>query len=129
MGKMQRTKGATAERELARLLSERLGVEIVRNLEQSRSGGHDLAGVGAFALEVKRCETLSISAWWNQATSQAERCGLRPALAYRQSRKPWRFMVRLCDLAENLTGEETAELCLEGFCLLVREGATRKLKR
>ncbi len=121
MGKMQRSKGATGERELCRLLSEHLDTVIVRNLEQSRSGGHDLTGVGGFALEVKRQEQLSIGAWWQQALEQAERAGLKPALAYRQSRKPWKFIVRLQDIADNMTGGNVAEVGLEAFCQLVRE--------
>lgn len=119
MGRMQRNKGATAERELCRLLSEHLGTGVVRNLEQSRSGGHDLNGVGPFALEVKRQESLSLSAWWRQAVMQAERCGLRPALAFRQNRRPWRFLVRLQDINPCLNGEHTAETDLEGFCAVV----------
>lgn len=120
MGRMQRSKGARGERELANLLAEHLGTEISRNLLQTRQGGHDLDGL-PFALEVKRHEQLNLNAWWTQATRQAESAGLPPALAYRQSRKPWRFIVRLADLCPNITGEHTAEISLEAFCLIVRE--------
>ncbi len=120
MSRFQRDKGARGERELARILSDKLGEEVVRNLMQTREGGHDLNGV-PFALEVKRQETLAIDTWWEQATRQAEQAGLPPALAYRPSRRPWRFRVRLCDVNSDLTGEETADVDLDGFCLLVRE--------
>ena len=40
----ERRKGADGERELAKLLYDRLGVELKRNLEQSRNGGYDLEG-------------------------------------------------------------------------------------
>lgn len=58
-----RAKGASAEREFAQLIHQHLGVDLRRNLEQSRSGGHDLVAVGtdsvslaldAFAIEIKR---------------------------------------------------------------------------
>ncbi len=120
MGKMQRSKGARAERELANLLAEELGTEISRNLLQARQGGHDLDGL-PFALEVKRHEHLNINAWWCQATRQAESAGLPPALAYRQSRKPWRFILRLSDLCPTYTGDHTAEISLEAFCMIARE--------
>lgn len=121
-GRGRRSKGAAAERELARLLSDHLGASIIRNLEQTRSGGADLLGVGAFALEVKRQESLSLGAWWQQACDQAQRAGMKPALAYRQSRRPWRFVVQVGTVNEIFAGQPfTAELCIEGFSLLVRE--------
>lgn len=119
---MQRRKGATGERELIRLLRERLGTDIVRNLGQSRDGGHDLLGVGRFALEVKRCEKLALPSWWRQAVEQAEKAELYPALAYRQSRQPWRFVVPLAVLmGEPVGSQAVATLDLDGFCMAVRE--------
>ncbi len=121
MGKMQRNKGAAAERELAKLLSDELGADITRNLLQTREGGHDLNGVTGWALEVKRHETLNLNAWWKQTTDQAKRIGKKPVLAYRQSRQPWRFVVRLNDISSTMTGDHTAQINLDAFCLLVRE--------
>lgn len=116
MSASQRRKGATAERELARLLSPLLGEEITRNLAQSRDGGADLLGVGPFALEVKRQERLTLPAWWRQACEQAERAGLIPALAYRQSRQPWRFVVPLAAIMGAQIGKQAvATLDLDGF--------------
>lgn len=125
MGKSQRTKGAASERELARLLSERLGSDVTRRLSQTRDGGHDLDGV-PFALEVKRCETLALSKWWEQACIQADVAGKLPALAYRQSRKPWQFVIPMLFVAEVGTSwhcryEYTMTLQLDGFCCVVRE--------
>lgn len=119
MAKMQRDKGGRGERELAKLLAERLGVKVTRNLLQTREGGYDLDGIDGWALEVKRQENLAINSWWKQTLEQAK--GSKPVLAYRQSRKPWRFIVRLCDVCEDMQGDYTAELCIEGFCQLVRE--------
>lgn len=94
-GRASREKGARAERELANLLAENLSLEIRRNLIQYQSGGFDLTGL-PWALEVKRCETLNIKGWWTQACQQSEagpEADKLPALAYRRSRQPWRFVV------------------------------------
>jgi Holliday junction resolvase len=94
-----RTKGATAERELAALLTgwaanggHRLTLE--RNLDQVRGGGFDLNGVPFLAIEVKRQENLAVNTWWAQCVRQADAAGFIPFLAYRQNNKPWRFRVR-----------------------------------
>lgn len=117
MGASQRNKGAAGERELAKLLSERLDIECYRNLEQSRCGGADLLDVGPWAIEVKRHERLAISTWWGQACQQAK--DLWPALAYRQSRQPWTVLVPLAVLVgergDFVTGHRAA-LSLDGFC-------------
>lgn len=129
-GAGKRNKGAAGERELARLLSDHLGQAVARNLEQSRSGGHDLTGTDGWSIEVKRQERLNISAWWAQAVVQAEKTKTRPALAYRQSRRSWRFMVRLSDINADYQGQPfTAELCVEGFAMLVRENLTFSAKK
>ena len=100
-------KGKSGEREaLAQIVSamqsieQRLGMfdansqshKAQRNLQQSIAGGCDLAGLPGIAVEVKRCETLQVAAWWRQAVSQASRLDGNPlpVLLYRQSRQPWR---------------------------------------
>lgn len=121
MGASERRKGGDGERELVRLLREHLGDGVCRNLQQSAVGGHDLLGVGRFALEVKRCEKLSLNAWWEQAWRQAIDAGCLPALAYRQSRQPWRFVVPLSILLGNgYVGWPTATVCIDGFAMIVR---------
>ena len=103
-----KTKGANAERELAAIMmgwAAEIGValDLIRNLEQVRSGGHDLLGIPGIATEVKRVEVLAINTWWGQCVGQAVAEGHRlgvgehgiiPLLAYRQSRRPWNFMMR-----------------------------------
>ncbi|NBW12661.1 MAG: hypothetical protein EBR82_32020 [Caulobacteraceae bacterium] len=96
MGKMQRNKGARGERELFALLSDGLGLNITRNLVQTRSGGADTMDIPGFAIEVKRQEVLKMSEWWTQTLSQAG--DKIPVLAYRQSRKPWHFLISLYDI-------------------------------
>ena len=121
MGASQRNKGASGERELAKLVSEALGVNCSRNLEQSRAGGADLLDVWPWAIEVKRHEKLQIPKWWGQACQQAK--DLYPALAYRQSRQPWTVLVPLSVLMgepdDFVTGHRAA-LSFEGFCTLTR---------
>lgn len=124
MSAMQRRKGASAERELVRLLCEHLDSSVTRNLSQSRDGGHDLLGVGPFALECKRQEKLSLVSWWRQACDQAAQAGLIPALAYRQSKQPWKFVLPLAALIrEPVDCQATAVLDLDGFIVAVRLAA------
>ena len=129
MGKPSRDKGASGERELARLLADELGTAVTRNLAQSRSGGHDLDGCGPFALEVKRAARATPALrtrWWAQAREQADRAGLLPALAYRQDRAGWRFVLPLSAVAPGAFGpwadDELVEVELSAFAAIVREG-------
>lgn len=124
MSASQRRKGKAGELELARLLRELLGVELTRNLMQSREGGGDLLGLSGWAIEVKRAARARLADWWEQTCQQAETAGCRPALAYRLDRQPWRVVVALRHVA---TGFEHAPLALrletdvEVFAALVRE--------
>ena len=92
-GKMSRTKGAAAERELFKILSDELGFVVRRNVDQTRAGGADGIEINGIAVEVKRREALSIPAWWRQTCKQAEALGRLPILFYRQSRKPWSVVI------------------------------------
>ena len=95
MGASQRRKGATAEREVAAILSDELGFVVKRQLGQARDGGDDIR-IGRWRLEVKRRETLAMDAWSAQVESCAE-LGERPAVVYRRSGQPWRISMRLDD--------------------------------
>jgi Holliday junction resolvase len=121
MGAMQRRKGMRGENDLATMLTERLGATVKRRLSQSRDGGHDLEMDG-WALEVKRASDPQIKKWWLQTLDQSS--DLKPALAYRLDRHDWRFIVRLSDILRSMVvGQDwvTAELCIDGFCMVVRE--------
>lgn len=93
MSAMQRRKGARAEIELCKLLSDELGVTVRRNVDQARVGGADCLELPGYAIEVKRCERLAIPAWWRQAVVQAQAAGAEPVLFFRQSRKEWRVVM------------------------------------
>ena len=133
-----RAKGASSEREFANAIHDHLGVRLVRVLDQSRSGGFDLAAapdqagpevdvLRGLAIECKRYAGIQqhmLCRFWDQATRQAEAAGLVPALAYRADRQPWRVIVPLSWLAgmgTSLDLELTAALSLEAFCLAIRE--------
>jgi Holliday junction resolvase len=133
-----REKGAAAEREFSRLIFEHLGVSLVRNLDQSRAGGHDLTAPGtdpvslaldAYAIEVKRYRAFTpamLAGFWRQAEAQAERAAKVPALAFRADRQEWRVLVPLSLLSgafhTRWAGHEwTAEISVPAFCCLVRE--------
>jgi len=91
-----RTKGASAEREVFKIISDCLGIKVERNLVQTREGGSDTT-VGDWAIEVKRQETLSLTTWWSQAVEQAMRVNKKPMLIYRKSRMPWKVIVSAQD--------------------------------
>lgn len=145
MGKMQRNKGANGEREVLALLSERLGVTLSRNLSQTRNGGADCVELGRIRLEVKRQERLNITAWWKQAEEQSlllvtnvtnnntgerlntnqpggspgEPVRLIPALAYRQSRKPWTFILDASDIPILQSRGHLLHMDIDTFCAIV----------
>ena len=133
MGASQRRKGADAERELRNMLAEHLGEGVIRELGASRDGGHDITGCGPFALEAKRRERIEYAAWWAQACRQARESGLVPALAYRQSRRPWVFVVPMgVVFGNNAPWEEQPQISMgiDGFALAVREfEATQERRR
>ena len=116
-----KTKGASAERELAHLLETALGADFTRNLEQCRGGGVDLLceNIPWLALEVKRRETLAIGEWWRQAQRQAKADQI-PALAYRQNRRPWLFVIPLSAVLSGAPETALATLDTEGFLWWVR---------
>ena len=117
-------KGKAGERELARLLRDHLGADVVRNLEQARQGGADLLGIAGWAVEVKRAARPRMAEWWHQARQQADATGQRPALCYRLDRQPWRVVVALRHVATGFGAAPlsmTVETDIETFAALVRE--------
>jgi len=137
MGRMQRTKGQSGEREFASLIFDHLGVEMRRNLSQTQNGGHDLVtgdhspagrALSLFAIEIKRHRSASpgaIAQWWIQTTEQAVEAELIPCLAFRADRLKWRVVVPLYAVSdtqsESNSIEMAAELSVEGFGSIIRE--------
>lgn len=124
MSAMQRRKGQTGERELHAKLSDALGIT-VRRLARQRDGDPDGLDLPGWAIEVKRVETPHVFAWWLQALDQAHALGRRPMLAYRASRRRWRCMLRLEDVAPGRyaapDGESPIECDLSTAAAIIRE--------
>jgi Holliday junction resolvase len=68
MGRSQRTRGASFEREITKILAEAVGHPVQRILGQARDGGADVE-VGAFLFECKRRRSLkTVYDWVHQVT-------------------------------------------------------------
>jgi len=96
MGRINsRNKGASGEREAADWLYYNLNLHTKpeRNLEQVRSGGGDLVGVGCFCVEVKRCQQLALKQWWKQSLKSALDRQEEPVIMYRRNGESWKFIV------------------------------------
>lgn len=121
-----RNKGAACEREFAALLFDHLGFVCRRNLEQSRSGGHDLDGLPGWAPEVKARSVsplpAELAAMWQQTEAQATKANARPVLAVKVNRRGWRCYIDLADLRPDLfnAGDARAEIGVEAFVQIVR---------
>lgn len=125
-----RQKGASGEREFIAELKEWLGDMadgLKRNLEQTREGGHDIVGLGNWALEVKRYAKASdglIARWWEQAVEQAGNDRI-PVLAYREDRQEWRIRIPIGIVTPSVTTSNdlawTIEVSPELFAAIVRE--------
>ncbi len=127
-----RNKGASAERQVAKLIYDHLGVKLKRNLEQTRSGGHDLVPespglLDDFAIEIKRYAKITkplLDKFWEQAIEQAENAGKLPILIFRGDREEWRVAIALRDLNAVLFKVSVfnfAILEFVDFCEFVRE--------
>lgn len=92
-GRMARNKGATGERELAAILTDKLGFVVQRKLGQARDGGDDIQ-VGKYRIEVKRRERVQIDQWSEQV-EHAALPGEVPVVVYRRNGQPWRVVVPL----------------------------------
>lgn len=73
MGKSQRTKGASYEREVCDVLSQAVGQKVQRHIGQARDGGNDIT-VGQLVIECKRRKTLgTVEKWLQQAKAAKKR--------------------------------------------------------
>ena len=119
---MSRNKGASGERELAKLIGERLGITLRRRLAQYQAGGHDLDGWEGVCVEVKRYKKASqgdVATWWQQTFEQCTN-GESPVLAYRADQQQWRFVIRPADWGGPVG--DPAEVDIDGLVAWVRHG-------
>ena len=125
-----RTKGKAGERELIgelkRVLPE-LSDALERNLEQTRDGGYDIAGLDGWAPEVKRYAQIlpaDVATFWEQTLTQARNDHKRPVLFMREDRREWRVRVRLTDVQDRWAAEDdlkwTAEVTVDAFAWIYR---------
>ena len=110
MSRASRQKGQRGEREVCKILSDKLGGEFKRNLMQTAEGGYDVLGLKVWAIEVKFQEKLSIEKWWKQTVEQAN--GKKPVLFFRKSREDWRVVIPY----ENVSQEYYSVIPLNTFC-------------
>lgn len=105
-GRRSRNKGANAEREVAKIISDTLGIPLLRRTPLS--GGMDWKGdvVGwpGYHAEVKRQERISLPAWIEQAEADCPE-GSIPLVIYRQSHQPWRVVIQLDAFLKTLNRE------------------------
>ena len=122
-----RNKGASFEREIAKMLFDELGIGFKRDLEQYRAGDHgDLIpddDAFPFVLELKRYADGPIGGqpvWWNQVVKAAARESKLPCLIYKYDRKPIRCVIPLDALMQHKT-DHVVEMDFEAFCYVTRE--------
>ena len=122
-----RNKGASFEREIAKMLFDELGIGFKRDLEQYRAGDHgDLIpddDAFPFVLELKRYADGPIGGqpvWWNQVVKAAARENKLPCLIYKYDRKPIRCVIPLDALMQHKT-DHVVEMDFEAFCYVTRE--------
>ena len=104
-------KGNAGEREFCEWFQNQLNLDVApkRNLEQTRDGGADVI-YPPFIFEVKRCETLSFQAWWEQICAARDKWRiendrlLTPAVAYRQNRGQWEFLIAATEIGSTMGG-------------------------
>lgn len=106
MGINIRTKGASAERDIANQMNaivEQVCKEegfplplkpvIQRNQNQTAVGGSDLSNPFGYALEIKRQEALSLNTWWKQCMVASKEFGGTPVVIFRQNKQKWRVLM------------------------------------
>ena len=127
-----RAKGRDAEQQLAKILRDELGEDLVQRtgFQQAAAGGFDLLlpGIG---LEVKRHARVTeglLRGWWAQTVSQGKAGRMLGALAYRGNQQEWRIMVPLLKNADengqilcDIKIEYANTMFVEGFCYWYRE--------
>jgi hypothetical protein len=99
-----RNKGQRGEREAASLLGNWINREFGRNLSQTRDGDADILAIPGLTIEVKRQETLNVSAWWRQVCRASDNRGDIPVLMWRQNRTKWQFGLPAYLLVVGATG-------------------------
>jgi hypothetical protein len=101
--------------------------KLIRNLQQSQSGGFDIAGIEWLALEIKHQESLNISAWWKQTTRQAGTTRV-PVLMYKRNNVAWRIMMYGYLPAKELSVKCPVDIALPDFLTYFENRLTNAVK-
>lgn len=104
-GKSSREKGARYERKIAGFLTERLGIDARRRLEQYQSGGDDLLHDldGWLSIEAKDVVATSLGSWVDQAVEQGGRDRVAVVIHHRRGNS---------DPAKDFATMELEDLCV-----------------
>lgn len=127
-----RNKGASAERDVAKILHAELGINFKRDLEQTREADHgDLIAdddAWPFIIEVKHYATGwdCKAAWEVQAHKAAAAARKHPAVVYRYNGQKWRariYMPAICEALGASTQLNGAyfDTSLQHFAYIARE--------
>lgn len=112
------------------MCADHIGVSVHRNLEQTRSGGHDISGLPGWAPEIKARKAYptpsELGEMWEQCTRQAQNAGLKPVLVVKVDRRGWQIYIRGSDLVPDILDEfEPVMLSITGWFAVYRAGANQ----
>lgn len=109
-----RAKGASGERQLAKILRDKYGFEQVRRGQQfsGKNGDADLVGLPYVHIECKRVEKLNIDDALNQAKRDRKE-GKIPAVFHRKNGTKWKVTLDLDDFMM-IYGEYYSSMILSG---------------
>ena len=107
----RKSKGRVFQQQLREDLITHLGIDPDDILSTAMGqGGCDLylspaaRSVFPFGVEAKRCETISLPAWWRQCENNASKVGLIPLLVFRRNHEEPLAVLRWEDLLALLSG-------------------------
>ena len=134
-----RTKGASFERDVAKLLFGELGITFKRDLRQYQESDHgDLIADNPafpFLIECKAYAsgTTCKPAWEAQAARAAQKIGMIPVVIYKFDRHPIRCRLGI-DAIMTAHGAQavthfSADLCIPGFAYVARELMARNAEQ
>lgn len=100
-GRSAQAKGRRAEIELANYLRDKGYTEARAGAPLNYGKEADVKGISGLHIECKRHERIEVNKWYNQASEDAQRMqDGKPAVIFRQNRKPWMIVLSLSDFIE-----------------------------
>lgn len=124
-----RNKGASFEREIAKMLHLDLGLNAKRDIEQYRAADHgDIVTDDAtwpYVIECKRYGGKGHTfkpEWWKQVEKAAQAAGKEPVLVYKYDRQPITVAMRMEHLmGDGALHDEKVRMDWEAFIYVARE--------